>query len=40
LSRWFVGLGVDDAPWDHSSFSTNRDRLLKGDIVAKLLGAA
>jgi transposase len=37
LFRWFVGLGVDDAPWDHSSFSTNRDRLLQGDIAAKLL---
>jgi transposase len=37
LFRWFVGLDVDDAPWDHSSFSTNRDRLLEGDIAAKLL---
>jgi transposase len=37
LFRWFVGLGVDDAPWDHSGFSTNRDRLLEGDIAAKLL---
>ncbi len=39
LFRWFVGLGIDDAPWDHSSFSTNRDRLLEGDIAAKLLAA-
>ena len=39
LFRWFVGLGIDDAPWDHSSFSTNRDRLLEGDIAAKLLSA-
>ncbi len=30
LFRWFVGIGVDDAVWDHSSFSTNRDRLLEG----------
>ena len=37
LFRWFVGLGIDDVPWDHSSFSTNRDRLLEGDIAAKLL---
>jgi transposase len=36
---WFVGVGVDDAVWDHSSFSKNRDRLLEGDIAAKLLGA-
>lgn len=39
LFRWFVGLGVDDPPWDHSSFSTNRDRLLEGEIAAKLLTA-
>jgi transposase len=39
LFRWFVGLGVDDAAWDHSVFSKNRDRLLQGDIAAKLLGA-
>ncbi len=26
LFRWFVGLGVDDPVWDHSSFSKNRDR--------------
>ena len=29
LFRWFVGLGIDDAVWDHSSFSKNRDRLLE-----------
>ncbi len=39
LFRWFVGLGVDDAVWDHSSFSKNRDRLLSGDIAAKFLAA-
>ena len=39
LFRWFVGLGVDDAAWDHSTFSKNRDRLLEGDVAAKLLGA-
>jgi transposase len=39
LFRWFVGLGVDDAPWDHSSFTKNRDRLLEGEIVAKFLRA-
>jgi transposase len=39
LFRWFVGLGIDEAVWDHSSFSTNRDRLLSGDIAAKFLGA-
>jgi len=39
LFRWFVGIGVDDCAWDHSTFSKNRDRLLDGDIAAKFLGA-
>src|SRR5688572_15441004 len=39
LFRWFVGIGVDDAAWDHSTFSKNRDRLLDGDIAAKFLSA-
>ncbi len=39
LFRWFVGLGVDDPAWDHSTFSKNRDRLLDGDIAAKFLVA-
>ena len=39
LFRWFVGIGVDDVVWDHSTFSKNRDRLLEGDLAAKLLRA-
>lgn len=39
LFRWFVGLGVDDAVWDASTFSKNRDRLLAGDAAAGLLSA-
>ena len=39
LFRWFVGLGVDDPVWDHSSFSKNRDQLLGGEIAAKFLTA-
>ena len=39
LFRWFVGIGVDDAAWDHSVFSKNRDRLLEGDIAAKFLAS-
>src|SRR5246127_1449299 len=39
LFRWFVGLGVDDAVWDHSTFSKNRDRLLEADVAAKFLEA-
>jgi transposase len=37
LFRWFVGLGVDDPVWDHSTFSKNRDRLLEGDVAAEFL---
>ena len=32
LFRWFVGLGLDEPIWDHSTFSKNRDRLLAGDV--------
>ena len=39
LFRWFGGIGVDDAPWEHSTFSKNRDRLLEGDIASKFLNA-
>jgi transposase len=39
LFRWFAGIGVDDAAWDHSVFSKNRDRLLDGDIAARFLAA-
>jgi hypothetical protein len=39
LFRWFVGIGIDDPVWDHSSFSTNHDRLLQGEIAAKFLAA-
>ena len=39
LFRWFVGLGIDDRTWDHSTFSKNRDRLLDGEIAAKFLAA-
>ena len=30
LFRWFVGLNMDDAVWDATTFSKNRDRLLRG----------
>jgi transposase len=39
LFRWFVGLGMDDLVWDHSTFSKNRDRLLEGEIAARFLRA-
>jgi transposase len=37
LFRWFVGLGIDDPVWDHSTFSKNRERLLEGDVAAEFL---
>lgn len=39
MFRWFVGLGVDEPAWHHSSFSKNRDRLLDGEIAARFLTA-
>ena len=39
LFRWFVGLEIDDAVWDATVFSKNRDRLLEGEIAAKFLAA-
>ena len=37
LFRWFVGLGADEAVWDASTFSKNRERLLEGDVAARFL---
>src|SRR5262245_25868374 len=39
LYRWFVGLGIDDPVWHPTAFTTNRDRLLEGDVAAKFLAA-
>jgi hypothetical protein len=39
LLRWFVGIGIDDPVWDHSTFSKSRDRLLDAEIAAKFLTA-
>jgi transposase len=33
LFRWFVGLGMDDAVWNHAVFSKNRERLLNQDVA-------
>jgi len=32
LFRWFVGLSMDDAVWDPTVFTKNRERLLSGEI--------
>ncbi len=36
LFRWFVGLAIEDAVWNHSVFSKNRDRLIEHDVVIAL----
>ena len=33
LFRWFVGLNMDDAVWDATVYSKNRERLLKGQLA-------
>lgn len=38
LFKWFLGLNITDAAFDHSSFSKNRQRLLQHDLAQGLLG--
>lgn len=33
LFRWFAELAIEDAVWDHSVFSKNRDRLPEYEVV-------
>jgi transposase len=33
LFRWFLDLSLTDAVWDHSSFTTNQDRLLAHHVA-------
>ena len=37
LYRWFVGLNLDEAVWDATSFTKNRDRLLEGSVAREFL---
>ena len=39
LFRWFVGLAIEDAVWNHSVFSKNRDRLIEHEAVTELFNA-
>ena len=39
LFRWFVGLGMDDPVWNHSTFSKNRDRLMSSGVDELLFEA-
>ena len=36
LFRWFVGLNVERKPWDHSTYTKNRDRLIEHEVVREL----
>ena len=38
MYRWFVGLTLDEAIWDHSTFSANRERLLKESVMREFFG--
>lgn len=35
LFRWFVGIEMDEAVWDVTVFTKNRERLLKADVARK-----
>jgi transposase len=37
LFRWFVGLNLDEAVWDATVFTKNRDRLLEADVAQQFL---
>ena len=39
LFRWFVGLSIDDAVWDATIFTKNRDRLLEADVAREFLAS-
>ena len=38
LYRWFVGLGMEDDAWDHSTYTQNRDRLIEHEVIKSLFG--
>ena len=44
LFRWFVGLALDDKVWEHSSFSTDLERLIDAEasrlFLAKIVTQA
>ncbi len=39
LFRWFVGLEMDDAVWDVTVFTKNRERLIDGAVSQRLLAS-
>ena len=39
LFRWFIGLSMDAPVWSATTFTKNRDRLLRGDIASAFFDA-
>ncbi len=39
LFRWFLGMGIEEASFDHSTFSVNRTRLLEHDVARQFFAA-
>lgn len=39
LFRWFLDMGMEDASFDHSTFSQNRERLLEHDVARQFFFA-
>ena len=39
LFRWFVDMDMTEPGWDHSTFTRNRERLMKHDVAARFLHA-
>jgi len=39
LFRWFLDMGMEEASFDHSTFSLNRERLLEHDVAKQFFAA-
>jgi len=37
LFRWFLGMGLDEQIWDHSSFTKNNKRLIGSEVATEFL---
>ena len=40
LFRWFLDMGLEEASFDHSTFSKNRERLIEHDIAKEFFAGA
>jgi transposase len=39
MFRWFLDMGMEEPSFDHSTFTANRDRLLKHDVAKQFFAA-